>query len=144
MKHDGQPIRDSVPWNSQCTKDPGWLNNVFLFSTEIWAEQLKKAPCRFQDNDLKMYLHLLWCYMRGAGVVPETCLASRTWSAGWWGGADDGHSGGGGARLRTGTTPNKVVMVKMLEVNTRRLPCGSDDNNSGWYTMTWWWRQSYL
>ena len=22
--------------------------------------------------------HLLCCYMRGAGVVPETCLASRT------------------------------------------------------------------
>ena len=39
MKNDGQPIRDSVPW---CTKDPRWLNNVFLFSTEIWAEQLKK------------------------------------------------------------------------------------------------------
>ena len=37
--------------------------------------------------------------MRGAGVVPETCLASRTWSAGWSGGADAGHSGGGGARL---------------------------------------------
>ena len=42
MKNDGQPIRDSVPWNSRCTKDPCWLNNVFLFSTEIWAEQLKK------------------------------------------------------------------------------------------------------
>ena len=47
MKNDGQPIRDSVPWNSRCTKDPRWLNNVFLFSTEIWAEQLKKAPCIF-------------------------------------------------------------------------------------------------
>ena len=46
MKNDGQPIRDSVPWNSRCTKDPRWLNNVFLFSTEIWVEQLKKAPCR--------------------------------------------------------------------------------------------------
>ena len=45
MKIDGQPIRDSVPWNSRCTKDPCWLNNVFLFSTEIWAEQLKKPPC---------------------------------------------------------------------------------------------------
>ena len=44
MKNDGQPIRDSVPWNSRCTKDPCWLNIVFLFSTEIWAEQLKKAP----------------------------------------------------------------------------------------------------
>ena len=22
-------------------KDPLWLNNIFLFSTEIWAEQLK-------------------------------------------------------------------------------------------------------
>ena len=45
MKNDGQPIRDSVPWNSRCTKDPHWLNNIFLFSTEIWAEQLKKPPC---------------------------------------------------------------------------------------------------
>ena len=46
-KNDGQPIRVSVPWNSWCTNDPRWLNNVFLFSTEIWAEQLKKAPCIF-------------------------------------------------------------------------------------------------
>ena len=45
MKNDGQPIRVSVPWNSRCTKGPRWLNNVFLFSTEIWAEQLKKPPC---------------------------------------------------------------------------------------------------
>ena len=43
MKNNGQPIRDSVPWNSRCTKDPRWLNNVFIFSTEIWAEQLKKS-----------------------------------------------------------------------------------------------------
>ena len=43
MKSDGQPIRDFVPLNSQCTNDPhDWLNDVFLFSTEIWAEQLKK------------------------------------------------------------------------------------------------------
>ena len=42
MKNNGQPMRDSVPWNFQCTKDPRWLNNVFLFSTEIWADQLKK------------------------------------------------------------------------------------------------------
>ena len=39
MKNDGQPISDSVPWNSRCTKDPHWLDNVFLFSSEIWAEQ---------------------------------------------------------------------------------------------------------
>ena len=45
MKNVGQPIRDSLPWYSWFTKDPRWLNNVFLFSTEIWAEQLKKAPC---------------------------------------------------------------------------------------------------
>ena len=45
MKNAGQPIRDSLPWYFWCTKDPRWLNNVFLFSTEIWAEQLKKAPC---------------------------------------------------------------------------------------------------
>ena len=44
MKNDGQPIRVSVPWNSRCTNDPRWLNNVFLFSTEIWAGQLKKHP----------------------------------------------------------------------------------------------------
>ena len=44
MKNNGQPIRVSVPWNSRCTKGPRWLNNVFLFSTEIWAEQLK-PPC---------------------------------------------------------------------------------------------------
>ena len=42
MKNDGQPIRDSVPWNSRCTKDLRWLNNVFLFSTEIGADQSKK------------------------------------------------------------------------------------------------------
>ena len=42
IKNNGQPIRDSVPWNSQFTKDPRWLNNVFLFSTEIWAEHFKK------------------------------------------------------------------------------------------------------
>ena len=45
MKNDGRPIRDSVPWNFRCTKDPRWSNNVFLFSTEIWADQLKKPPC---------------------------------------------------------------------------------------------------
>ena len=44
MKSDGQPIRDPVPWNSRCTKYPRWLNNVFLFSTGIWTEQLKKHP----------------------------------------------------------------------------------------------------
>ena len=44
MKNDGQPIRDSVPLNFLCTKDPCWLNNVFLFSTKVWAEQLKKHP----------------------------------------------------------------------------------------------------
>ena len=49
MKNDGQAIRDSFPWISQCTKDPHWLNNAFLFSTEIWAEQLKKAPCIFSS-----------------------------------------------------------------------------------------------
>ena len=44
MKNDGQPIEDSVPWNSWYTKDPRWLNNVFLFSTEFWAEHLKNHP----------------------------------------------------------------------------------------------------
>ena len=47
MKNIGQPIRDSLPWYSWCTKDPRWLNNVFLFSTEIWAEQLEKPPAYF-------------------------------------------------------------------------------------------------
>ena len=42
MKNDEQPIRYSVPWNSRCTKDPHWLNNVFPFGTEIWADQSKK------------------------------------------------------------------------------------------------------
>ena len=42
MKSDGQPNKDFVSWNFQCTNDPRWLNNVFLFSTEIWAEQLQK------------------------------------------------------------------------------------------------------
>ena len=50
MKNDGQPIRDSVPWNSRYTKDPRWLNNVFIFSTEIWAEQLKKNPVEKDSN----------------------------------------------------------------------------------------------
>ena len=40
MKNDGQPIR-----NSRCAKDPPWLSNVFLFSSELWAEQVKKPPC---------------------------------------------------------------------------------------------------
>ena len=44
MKNGRQPIRGSVPWNSRCTKDSRWLENVFLFSTEIWAEQLKNYP----------------------------------------------------------------------------------------------------
>ena len=45
MKSDGQPIKESVPWSSRCTVDPRWLNNIFLFSTEISADQLKKPPC---------------------------------------------------------------------------------------------------
>ena len=44
MKINGQSIRDSVPSNSRYTKDPCWLNNVFLFSTEILAEPLKNQP----------------------------------------------------------------------------------------------------
>ena len=50
MKNDGQPIRDFVPWNSRCTKDPHWLNKIFLFGTEIWADQLKKPPCIFVEK----------------------------------------------------------------------------------------------
>ena len=57
MKNDGQPIEDSVPWNSQFTKDLRWLNNVFLFSTEIWAEQLKNHPVcwRRREADTNCY-----------------------------------------------------------------------------------------
>ena len=44
MISNGQPIRDSVPRNSRCTKDPRWLNNVFLFITKIRVEQIKKHP----------------------------------------------------------------------------------------------------
>ena len=55
MKNNGQPIRESVPWNSRCTKDPCWLNNIFLFSTEIWAEQLKKHPvCIITKKEMSM------------------------------------------------------------------------------------------
>ena len=65
MKNDGQPIRDSVPWNFWCTKDPRWLNNIFLFSTENWAEQLKKPPCILLQNssvlveDYRLLQHFL-------------------------------------------------------------------------------------
>ena len=61
MKNVGQPIRDSAPWISQCTKGPRWLNNIFLLSTEIWAEQLKKAPwCRWKGGarEHHPYIHL--------------------------------------------------------------------------------------
>ena len=60
MKNDGRPIRDSVPWNSRCTKDPHWLNNIFLFSIEIWAEQLKKHPVH--DACIHNVMHM--CMMR--------------------------------------------------------------------------------
>ena len=57
MKNDGQPIRDSVPWNFRCTKDPHWLNKIFLFGTEIWADQLKNNPvwlfvCYIEVSDI--------------------------------------------------------------------------------------------
>ena len=38
MKNYGQPIRDSVPWNSQCTKDPCWLNNIFRCASISWFQ----------------------------------------------------------------------------------------------------------
>ena len=50
MKNDGQPIRDYVRWNFQCTKDPRWLNNIFLLSAEIWAEQLKNHPVYMEGS----------------------------------------------------------------------------------------------
>ena len=43
MKNNGRPIRYSAPWILDVPQDPRWLNNVILFSTEIWAEQLKKT-----------------------------------------------------------------------------------------------------
>ena len=57
MKNNGQPIRDSVPWNFWCTKDPHWLNKIFLFGTEIWADQLKNNPvwlfvCYIEVSDI--------------------------------------------------------------------------------------------
>ena len=58
MKNDWQPIRDSIPWNSCCTKDPCWLNNVFLFSIIIRAEQLKQSPCT------------IWVLVRGTMCLP--------------------------------------------------------------------------
>ena len=59
MKNDGQPIRDSVLWDSRRTKDTHWLNNVFLFCTEIWAEQLKKHPV----------VYWLWNLVAGSDIL---------------------------------------------------------------------------
>ena len=70
MKNVGQSIRDSVsvPWNSRCTKDPHWLNNIFLFSTEIWAEQLKKTPCIL---DLFIYIRPIYLHKHPAAWAGE-------------------------------------------------------------------------
>ena len=53
MKNDEQPIRDSVPWYSRYTRDPRCLNTVFLFSTEIRADQSKKPPCTNTKTNTK-------------------------------------------------------------------------------------------
>ena len=44
MKNDGQTIRDSDPWNSRWTKDPHWLNNVFLLSTVLQGLERYDLP----------------------------------------------------------------------------------------------------
>ena len=50
MKNDGQPMRGFVPWNCWNKEGSRWLNNVFLFSTEIGAEQLKNTMKVFSQN----------------------------------------------------------------------------------------------
>ena len=71
MKNDQPPIRDSVPWNSR-TKDPRWWNNVFLFSSEIWAEQLKKHPVAYWFWHLvagsDILLRVLMCLVTGRPI----------------------------------------------------------------------------
>ena len=72
MKNDGhgQPIRDSVPWKSGCTKNPRWLKNVFLFNTEISAKQLKKTT-------LYVVLSRWW------GVVRRLRAKVSPWLSSW-------------------------------------------------------------
>ena len=71
MKNDGQPIRDSVPWNSRCTKDPCWLNNVFLFSTEIWTKQLKNTL--YDIHWRRYYVFLIVLIFGGVDISNPTC-----------------------------------------------------------------------
>ena len=83
MKNDGHPIRDSVPWNFRCIKDPRWLKNVFLFNTEIWADQSKKPPCiTFISFFLRIFYSvdglmspsrwLMWCQKVSTSVPRNT------------------------------------------------------------------------
>ena len=48
--------QSDILFHSRCTKDPRWLNNVFLFSTEIWAEQFKNHPVRVSPGPMQWRL----------------------------------------------------------------------------------------
>ena len=72
-----------VTWNSPCTKDPRWLNNVFLFSAEIWADQSEKPPCiTFISFFLRIFYSvdglmspsrwLMWCQKVSTSVPRNT------------------------------------------------------------------------
>ena len=50
------------------TKNPRWLNKVFLFSTETWAEQLKNHPvplvyCKKNFCWIFCFAHLCWYWL---------------------------------------------------------------------------------
>ena len=93
MKNDGQPIRDSVPWNSQCTKDPRWLKNFFLFSTEIWAEQLKNT----------LYLSPIFCSLLTIRDETRPCWLNAM------------------LKLCTGSTMQCIAMVGIMGKHTDTL-----------------------
>ena len=61
MKNDGQPIRDSVPWNSRCTKIlVGWTTFFFLV-LKFGRNSLKKTPCIIHNYTYKKQLPVLHC-----------------------------------------------------------------------------------
>ena len=72
MKNDGQPIRDSVPWNSRCAKDP-----VQKIPKDFWYWKLggpvKKHPVHCTDGLDEGYHSIL-----------HTCIHAKksNWSAG--------------------------------------------------------------
>ena len=45
MKKLAQPTRSFFTLKISWKTSPGWLQLVFLFGTENWADQLKKTPC---------------------------------------------------------------------------------------------------